>query len=357
MAFESQTYENILARMKNRLSSVYPDIDVREGSIAFNALAAAAAELAISYLVLNEVLNESFVQTASREFILLACDQMGIDVDIFDATEGAFKGEFDVEVPINSRWNCDLYNYTVVEKIASDNEHHAYKLKCEVAGTAANTTVGSLTAITDSPTNLTYAELTECLIPGEDEYSDDAIRQYYYNFLNSSASDGNIGQYERWCEDYDHIGNYKVIPLWNGANTVKVSILSSTNTKASEALIEEFQRYLDPNVTGMGDGVAPIGAFVTVDTATEIPVNISATVTLKPGYSQIPDIDEAVRNYFTSVAYKKSQISYMAIGVAIMNVEGVDFIANLAVNGGANDVVLGDEEIPVLGTTDWTVAS
>lgn len=356
MAFENQTYENIIERMLSRIRTVHPELDTREGSIIFNALAPAAAELAIGYLVLNTVLNESFVATASREYILLKCDETGIDVSVFDATAGTFKGEFDVEVPIGSRWNCELYNYTVTEQMASENGYYVYKMKCETAGTEPNSTLGSLTAITDLPTGLTHAELTECLIPGDAEYTDDAIKEYYYNFINATVSDGNVGQYERWCEDYEGIGNFKIFPLWNGANTVKVSILNAENRKASETLVEEYQKYLDPGITGMGDGVAPIGAFVTVATATEVPITVSATVLMKEGYTDTSAITTAIEKYFAQIAYEKSVVAYMNVGATILDVEGVEFVTDLLVNGGTNDIALDEEEIPIVGTTNWVVS-
>ena len=49
MAYENMTYEAILARMMNRVQEQYPDLDNREGSIIFNALAPAAVEVAIAY--------------------------------------------------------------------------------------------------------------------------------------------------------------------------------------------------------------------------------------------------------------------------------------------------------------------
>jgi uncharacterized phage protein gp47/JayE len=339
----------------NRVTTNHPDLDDREGSIIFNALAGAAAELAIAYIALNNVLGESFVETASREYILRGCKDMGIDVSIFDANAGTFKGEFNVEVPIGSRWNCDLYNYVVTAQMESTNEYYAYTLECESTGSAPNVTTGALTAITDVPNGLEHAELVECLILGEDEYTDAEIVEYYYNFVNSVASDGNIGQYERWAEDFDGIGHYRVFPLWNGANTVKVSILDAANRSASETLIQEFQTYLDPGTTGMGDGIAPIGAFVTVSTANEATINVSANVKLRDGYTSVPDINSALANYFGSIAYSKSQLSYMSVGAAILAVPGVDFISDLLINGGTADILLGDEVIPVLGTTNWTV--
>lgn len=353
--YEDMTYEVILKRMMDRVSTQYPNIDTREGSILFNALAPAAIELAIMYTELDNAINESFVKTASREYLLRACEQMGMDTSVFDESYGIHKGEFDVEISIGSRWNYELYNYRVTEYIGIEENVYTYKMVCETGGSAPNTVTGILTPIDESPTDLGYAKVVECLIEGEDEASDEDIRTAYYNYVNSIISDGNVNQYKLWCDEYEGIGNSKIIPLWNGANTVKVSILSASNTPASSELIANFQKYLDPNSEGMGNGVAPIGAKVTVSTATEVPLTISANVTMLDGYSDTSVIDDALTKYLAGIAYEKSTVSYMSIGAIILGVTGVDSISNLLVNNGTSDISLTTEQIPTLGTTNWTV--
>jgi uncharacterized phage protein gp47/JayE len=195
----------------------------------------------------------------------------------------------------------------------------------------------------------------ECLIEGENETSDADVRTAYFDYVNSVATDGNVNQYYRWCDEYDGIGNAKVMPLWNGANTVKVSILNASNRKASDILVAEFQEYLDPNSKGMGDGVAPIGAFVTVTTATEVPLSISGDVTLEDGYDDTSILNEGLVKYFKEIAYKKDILSYMQIGSAILDIDGVGFITNLKINGSTNDITLTDDQIPTLGETNWSV--
>lgn len=357
MAYEDMTYEVILQRMMDRVTTSYPNIDTREGSVIFNALAPAAIELAIMYTELDNALSESFVNTASREYILLACEQMGMDTSVFEESAGIHKGVFDVQVPIGSRWNCDLYNYTVIEYIGTDADgYFNYRMECDTLGTAPNNQTGDLTAITDIPDGLTVSRVTECLIEGENETPDEDVRKSYYEYLNSTASDGNVNQYKRWCSEYPGIGNSKIFPLWNGANTVKVSILSASNRAATSELVAEFQNYLDPNIKGMGNGVAPIGAFVTVTTATEYPINLSANVIMKSGYTDTSGINAALAKHFSEIAYEKTQIAYMTIGAVILGVDGVESVSNLTVNNGTSDIILSDEQIPVLGTTNWTVS-
>ena len=355
MAYEDMTYEVIIQRMIDRVREEYPNLDTREGSILFNALAPAAIELAVLYTQLDNALAESFVSTASREYLLLACQQMGMDISTFDASAGTHKGVFNVQVPIGSRWNLDLYNYTVTEYIDAEDGLYAYKLQCETTGASPNDVVGDLTPITNVPSGLSQARIIECVIDGENETPDEGVRNAYYSFVSGTVTDGNINQYKGWCDSYDGVGNFKIFPLWDGANTVKVSILSASNRVASPELIEEFQEYLDPDVSGMGDGVAPIGAFVTVTTATEVPLAINASVKMKSGFTDTSIIDTALTKYFQDIAYEKSQVSYMTVGANILGVEGVESISNLTINGGTADINIGNEEIAVLGVTDWTV--
>ena len=356
MAYENMTYEVILQRMMDKVIAKYPNLDYREGSLIFNALASAAIELAIMYTELDNSRNESFVDTASREYILMGCKDIGMDVAQFEASAGTHKATFNVKVPVGSRWNCELYNYVVTEYMGLENALHTYQLKCESTGTSPNNVTGDLTPITDIPNNLTHAKLVDCLIEGENETSDEDIKLAYAEHINNTVSDGNAGQYIRWCNEFEGIGNCKVIPLWNGANTVKVSILSASNRAASEELIADFQEYIDPGVTGMGDGVAPIGAFVTVSTATEVPIKIGATVKMKSGYTDTSTIDKALSDYFAQIAYEKSVVAYMNVGAVILGVAGVDSITNVTVNGGTSDITLSEEQIPVLGTTTWAVS-
>lgn len=350
------TYEFILERMMNRVIADYPDLDTREGSMLFNALAPAAMELAIMYDELDNVLNESFIETASREYILRACTQMGIDTSEFDATYGTHKAHFNVEVPIGSRWNCnEMYNYTVIEQLPNEDGFYTYELRCETAGTAPNAVTGTLTPIDFASPLLSVSELVGYLILGEDEFTDDKIVKFYLDFVNDSITDGNVAQYEYWCETFDGIGNYKVIPLWNGVNTVKVSILDANNDLAGSELIDDFQDYLDPDTEGMGNGVAPIGAFVTVGTATKKNISVSANVKLKDGYSDTSVITTAIQNYFKSIAYKDNKVGLYTIGAVILNVEGVDYITTLKLNNATSDIALGTEEIPYLSNASWTV--
>lgn len=362
MAYEDQTYDVILERMIRRVEELHPDLDTREGSLIFNALAAGAMEGALYFAELDNTRDQSFVKTASRDYIFRACEQIGMDTERFNATHGVFKGEFNVRVPIGSRWNYDLYNFVVDEELASKNDYFTYRMTCETEGSEANYITGSLSPITDSPNNLTHAEIVECLVTGEDELTDDEIRDEYFKIVGSTASDGNVAQYERWCEEFPGIGHYKIFPLRTKhggelSATVTIAILNGDNRRPSGELVTSFQNYLDPGNTGMGDGVAPIGAKVNVEYGIEQAINITFKATLAEGVETPPSVDDVLTEYFKEVAVKKEVISYMSIGAVILSIDGIESISDLTLNGSAADVKVPFNSLyfPVLGTVEWTV--
>ena len=361
--FENMTYPVIMQRMEDRVAEQFPDVDMREGSVIFNALAPAAMELSILYNQLDNVLKESFVSTASREYLFRACEQMGIDTSQFAPTKGIHKARFNIPVPIGSRWNCDKFNYVVLEQVETtdgeDETVFVYLMQCETPGTEPNNVIGVLTPIDFVSNALTYAALVEVAIYGEDEASDSEIRDMYQLYITDTLVDGNIAQYYYWAETFDGIGKAKVFPLWDGVNTVKVSILNYLYERANEELVDAFQDYLDPGITGMGDGVAPIGAFVTVDTPAAKDITISADIKLLPGYEeeQADYIDEVVSVYFRDLNFVKNTVPYLGIGAAVLGTEGVDSVSNLLVNGGTQDIPLGENEVPELAATTWTVVT
>lgn len=363
MAYEDQLFNNILDRLLTRVIYNCPDIDTREGSFIYNALAPAALELETLYQELDMFHAETFAATATREGLLKRASEIGLEVK--DASNAEFKGRFNVDVPLGTRFNNAYYNYAVTEKIGTevdgDVTYYTAVLTCETAGSAPNAILGDITPI-DYVANINHAELVECLIEGEEEEDTEALRVRYFKKVNDRLTDGNVAQFEWWCENYDGIGSYKILPLWNGANTVKVSILSSSNTPASDKLIEEFQEYLDPGSKGMGDGVAPIGSIVTVDTATAFPIFVTFKAKLVDGYTfdekLTAEVTEAIRNYLASISYNKNTVNYLMIGATILDCEFIDSISNLLVNGSSSDITIGEEYVAVMGDgnpVEWQV--
>lgn len=358
-------FETILQRM---LANVPDTFDKREGSVIYDALAPAARELANMYDEIQKKLDNTFAGTADREWLIKRCAEIGISPN--EATYAVRKGVFTpntLEIAIGERFNFDDLNFIVTEKLETAGE---YALQCETKGTAGNFGTGALIPI-QYIQGLETATLTgEILIYGEDEEETEVLRQRYFDTLPTMTIDGNVAQYSKWCREYEGIGNFKIFPEWNGKNTVKVSILSSENTIASSTLIEDFQEYLDPPTSaiddnkegqnypqgrGLGMGKAPIGAIVTVTTASEKAINIVASVLLREGYDNVVDLEQQLTDYLKGLNYTRTVVSYVAISAIFANNESIDMVIDITINGVKTNVELGDEEIAKLGTLNVSV--
>lgn len=78
--------------------------------------------------------------------------------------------------------------------------------------------------------------------------------------------------------------------------------------------------YIDP-VDGMGEGKAPIGAHVTIDTITPIPVSIKVKLVLEKGY-EIQEVLKRLEDNINSYFSDKSLIKYVLVGATITQTEG-----------------------------------
>lgn len=350
--YESITYDEILQRMIGAVLTENPNIDTREGSIIYNALAPAAVELQNMYIELDVILNESFADTQSRTYLIKRAAERGIIPD--PATKAILKGEFNIDVPIGSRFSLDDLDYVVTEQISTG----IFKLECETAGVIGNQNLGSIIPI-DYINGLTTAELTEILIPGEDEEDTEVLRQRYFDSLESQAFGGNVADYKEKTLVLAGVGGVKVYPVWDGGGTVKLVIIDSTYGVPSQALIDSVQTAVDP-VTNQGDGVgfAPIGHVVTVEGITSTTVNITTTITYQTGWTWVdvePYVNDAIDEYFEELSTAWDDESNLIVRISqietrLLNLTGILDIADTTINGSASNLMLAADNIPVRGT-------
>lgn len=350
MDYSSMTYEVILQRMLDRV----PDnMDKREGSIIYDALAPAAAELAILYIEFGIIENESYADTASRDYLIKRAAERGITPD--PATNAIVKGIFtpsNVNIPIGTRFNSDNLNYVVINKIQDGQ----YQLQCETEGTTGNRFSTILIPI-DYIDGLETAQISEVLIPGEDEEDTEVLRNRYFESFETKAFGGNKTDYVQKTNEIDGVGSTKVTPVWNGGGTVKLTILNSDFGKASNTLIETVQNTIDPEQDGNGIGIAPIGHIVTVDTAEEVPIYVKAILTFASGYtfnSLKSQIENVIKDYLLEIRKEwsnniESLVRIRQIELKILSVEGIIDIVNTKINNSTNNLTLSKYQIPIFG--------
>ena len=389
--YENQNMETILGRM---LSRVEGDIDKQEGSLLYTANALSAIELATLYTELDWMLRQAFTDTADREFVIMRAKDRGIIPE--PATKAILRisaTPSDVELPIGERFTGDTANYKVIEKIAPGS----YKVECEEPGIVGNKTYGKIIPI-GYIDKLEEVNISELLIPGEDEESTDSLRERFFNSYKSVAFGGNRDDYMEKVLAIPGVGACRVkrIPgndvnkdainppegteAWikglSGSEdkkkwvslvyeliqksalslggSVSVKILDTTFAKASTELIRQVQEKIDP-LHGEGYGLAPIGHTVLVGAPNEKEITISGQFSFASGYSFSAlesQIKEVMEKYMLELrkdwAKENAVIRHVQVTARLLAIEGVVDIKNTKINGSADNLSLADDEIPIL---------
>lgn len=338
--YESMTYEYILEKM---LSRVPDTMDKREGSIIYDAIAPAALELANMYIALDTIMNQTFADTASAEYLDRRVSERGIVRK--SATCATVQG---IYTPVDTelsgvRFNCGGYNYSVI-----NSSNGTCALVCETAGTTPNGVTGILVPI-DYVSGLETAEIVSILVPGEDEETDAELRERYYATLNSQAFGGNIADYIEKTNAIAGVGGVKVTPIWNGGGTVKLTIIASDFSVPTDTLVNKVQIDIE--------GTAPIGHVVTVEGVVATSISVETVISYQEGWNFEASkqyIEHAIDSYFSELAKAWDStdnliVRISAIETRLLGCAGVIDIADTTLNGLASNIQLDSNCIPVRG--------
>lgn len=329
--FEEMTYEYILERALLRVSS---DVDKRQGSVIYDAIAPACAELAQMYIALENTINIAFADTAPREYLIKRGREAGIEP--YAATYSVCRGIFNMEIPIGTRFNIDKINFYAEEKICD----YEYRMRCETPGEEGNRHIGNLVPV-NYIQGLTEARLSEVIIAGENEEDTEAFRQRYFEEVQNSAFGGNRANYKAWVKEIEGVAMAKAERGGRGGQ-VNVYITTPDFTPPSQELLDEIKERLDPKEQeGMGAGLAPIGHVVTVLPAGVTAIDIKTEISIKQDYD-IEGIKATINEKLTAYLNKVNMdwengniTLYSAqLLVELLDISGIENILYLTINGG-----------------------
>jgi len=398
--YEHITYEELVKRMISRALDSNKNLDSREGSILWLAEAPAAVELQNLYIALDNVLKETFADTASREYLILRARERGLSP--IPASAAVLEMTITpavLRLKMGERFSIGDLNYFVsMEKSAG-----VYEITCETAGEAGNDYGGTVIPIEYIP-GLETCQITARLIPGEDEEDTEAFRKRYFDSLNRQAFGGNRADYIQRVNALPGVGGVKVYRAWNsgiapaalippaetavwlaglppvplpvltwlqtvyeaGKNslltvggTVKLVIIDSTFSAPSDTLVQQVQTAIDPTQNaGEGVGLAPIGHVVKVFPVGTQTLDLTFSLYFQRGWSWEdvrPYAEEAVKGYFRELAEDwADQEEELIVRISqlesrLLNVAGILDVAQTTINGTAANFLLPLDIIPVLG--------
>ncbi|MGL6063771.1 MAG: baseplate J/gp47 family protein [Fusobacteriaceae bacterium] len=246
--------------------------------------------------------------------------------------------------------------YAAVESVLI-NTIGTVKIEATVPGAAGNVGSNTIIFIPITISGITKVTNLQPIIDGYDEENDNSLRERYLIEIQKPATSGNVYHYMQWSREVPGVGESRVFPLWNGNNTVKILIIDDNKNVANIELVSRTQEYIDPKgledaTWGTGAGQAPIGAYCTVASATAKIINIESTLILKDGY-YIDNlkylIEVEIKEYLKSIAFKRDTVSYAILSSWILNIEGIQEWTVFKLNNSQENIVIGLEEIAVLG--------
>lgn len=313
--------------------------------------------------------------------------------------------------------------------ISGVGERIVQLVECETPGAAGNGYSGDLIPI-DLVTGLEKAYMyPDVHKDGTDEEETEHFRTRAIEKMRSISFAGNVADYKERVLALDGVGQCKIFPEWNTVEvsgkpftptlindaasieaaktavsglasgtaktyltallscaedgkltvggTVKVVVAGAdlTDPEIPSGRIAELQEEIDPRDSAAeGDGIAPIGHLVTVESVEQVAINVALSLTYHSGSTTAETVqtgvEEVIRKYFVDLCKKwsdsgkggvdvlHSTISYKILddellASKIRTVESVT-IASEAAN---HNLTLDIGQVPVLGTVSITTAS
>ena len=344
--FSEETEQAILDRM---LGAIRDDVGKRQGDIAYDLSDPAAQEFAQAYAALDTTLGYAFLnEDMPSDLLTLAASDFGVDRKPAVKARGSvtLTGPVGQAVPVGTQVRTDdgVYFATLTNVVLMQGTA-TVDVEALVGGTSGNVVAGELNTMVGDLAGVVSVTNTLTFESGVDEESDASLLQRVYDKVRKPATSGNVYHYEQWAREVSGVGAARVYPVWNGPGTVKVVLLGDDKQAPAQSVIDAAIAHIAEE--------RPIGASVTVVGATEIPINISANLTLASDATIAgvkADIEAAVHAYLESLAFTDTLVRYTRIAALLLDIPRIIDYANLTVNGGTSNIQVTDEQVAVLGT-------
>ena len=340
--YESITPESIEAEILDDVTL----FDTREGSFARTLISPAAYEIWKGYTALEGVPDMIFITKDSGIYIDKKAADFGITrkPGAKATADITLNGKAGTIVPAGKVFlTADGLGYTLdAQAVIPSGGSISGTVTAQEVGTAYNVSVGQINMQQSPLSGLTSFSCGEAS-GGVDRETDEQLVARYYDYIRKPATSGNIYQYEQWAESVNGVGQAKIFPLWDGNGTVKVVISDQDYGVASPETVEACRQYIE--------SVRPIGATVTVESAAELKLTVIATVVID-STTTVETVKlkftEKANEYLRSITFQKDEVVYNRLLFLLLDVDGVQDVTSMTVNGGEVNIPVGDTEIPTL---------
>lgn len=347
--FDDITPESIKAGV---LGGLEGKLDTREGSFANDMAAPLALALYQLYRDMNRIPDIAWVHADSGSYL----DMAAADLGIASRKSGA-KAKATLQIVgapgtgiAAGKLFCTESGYAfaaIQAAVIPQTGELALVAEAQKSGEAYNVGANVITLQYDNDPAITAVGNPAPAQGGADPESDAALYDRIVAARQKPSVSGNVHDYERWALEVSGVGAARVFPLWDGAGTVKVLVVDEARKPVDAAVIKRCAGHIEE--------LRPIGATVSVVTATERSIAIVAEVELaEPLETVLARFRAAAADYLASIAFGEAEILYSQLGAILISTPGVRDYANLQLNGAAGNVRLAAEESPILGEITWS---
>jgi len=341
--YEDLTPEAIKTDILSRITY----LDTREGSFANDMVSAVAHEIWKVYQSLNAIIPIAFVDETSGEYIDRRAAEYGITRKPGTKARArmTFTGKDGTVIPKGKVFQtADGLQFEVEKDVTIAGGTAEGTVVAAEIGSKYNVDAGEITLQLYALNGL-ESFANEAAAGGTDPETDAALLARLNEFRRNTATSGNAAHYRQWALSVDGVGAAKVYPLWAGPGTVKVVIVGPNMEPVDEPIVQACAAHIEEN--------RPIGADVTVVSATAKTINVSAKAILD-GSVTLSDVqgafEKALTEYLHSIAFDENTIIYNRVAYMLLGIKGVQDFSVLTVNGGTANISLGADEVPVLGS-------
>lgn len=341
---------------QDMLDNISNTQDKSQNSFIHDAVAGTAVELAGFYMWLDHLKGKFDINNLeSEELDVYIYQQTGLKrkAATYATVTLLFTGTAGVTIDKGALASVgDVIYETLESKVTDSSGEVLIEAKAQEQGISGNVPSGAINDFPIAINEIISVTNPEPVTNGYDAEEDEAYLERYFRRVRAPITSGNKHHYLTWALEVVGVGGARIKPLWNGDNTVKVTIINSNKEPADSLLIKNVQEYIDPNSSGLGLGRAPIGAFTTVVSAVGKDIDVSANVIIDDK-NELADvqrmIEENITSYLRDSAFKESIISYAKLGAIILSTESVLDYSNLKVNQGTVSITVEEDEVAVLG--------
>lgn len=226
------------------------------------------------------------------------------------------------------------------------------------AGASGNVAAGTITMMAEPIDGIESVTNDEPTSGGMDEEDDDSYYERIHAAYTSSLYyTGNDTDYKRWAREITGIGDCIVVPAWNGPGTVKLILVDSNGSPASQSLVDQVYNYI-VSPDNRSERLLPTACTeLTCVPAASRAIDYSCSGIVLDGSMTLQEVidafEEAVIGTYAS-SKDEGVLRYNNVRPLMASIGGVSDYGDFLLDGGHSNVVLAADEYPVTGTVTFT---